>query len=152
MGDSHQGEVGAAGGSMSPFIPAGSRLRIERVPVGEIRRGDVVCFIGGGPIGVAHRVVRIERAAQAVVLYARGDAQRGEERVPGEAVIAVVRRVEHRLFAYDTDGAAGRAIARVALGEDLPARGVKAACVGAWRALCLARRIAGVLSGAAPRR
>jgi signal peptidase I len=135
MGDSFQDEVDAVGGSMSPFILAGSRLCVERVPVDEIRSGDVVCYIGGGQLGVAHRVIRVTHTDDGVVFCVRGDAQRGEEPVPASAVIAVVRRVEHRWFAYDTGGPIGRAIARIALAESRRTRAAKAAIALGWRAL-----------------
>jgi len=125
---------------MTPFILPGSRLLVERVPLGEIRKGDVVCYIGDGALGVAHRVVRLERSEKGLSLVTRGDAQRGEETVPGEAVIAVVRRVDHLLVSYDTGGPIGRTIARVALGEDKKARAVKRVCALGWGAVRLVER------------
>ena len=131
----------ATGGSMTPFVLAGSRLQVERVPISEVRKGDVVCYIGEDGASIAHRVTRKVREGTGFVLRTRGDAQRVEEQVPGEAVMSVVRRVEHRLFSYDTDGPIGRAIARIALGEDRKARAAKIFCATGWRAIAFARRV-----------
>lgn len=125
---------------MNPFIPAGSRLRVRRVPVDEIRDGDVVCYLGEGGRSVAHRVVGRGRSGVAIVLRTRGDAGGGEEQVPGDAVLYVVRRVEHRLFAYDTEGAIGRAIARIALARKPGTRLAKSFCIQAFRVAVFARR------------
>jgi signal peptidase I len=132
--------VTSTGGSMSPFILPGSRLFVERVPVKRIQKGDVVCYIGEGALGVAHRVVSVNEVDGRTILCTRGDAQIGEERVPAEAVISVVRRVEHKLLSYDTDGPVGRAFARIALGEDRTARAAKTLCWLSFRALAVAKR------------
>jgi uncharacterized protein (UPF0248 family) len=125
---------------MNPFILSGSRLLVERVPVERIRKGDVVCYIGEGASGVAHRVVGVAEVGGRTILATRGDAQSGEERVPTEAVISVVRRVEHRLLSYDTGGPVGRAFSRIALGENRAARAGKTLCRLSFRALALAKR------------
>jgi uncharacterized protein (UPF0248 family) len=133
-------ELTSFGGSMVPFILPGSRLRVQRVPVERIQKGDVVCYIGEGRLAVAHRVVSVAEVGGRTTLSTRGDAQSGEERVPAEAVLSVVRRVEHRLFSYDTDGPVGRAFARIALGENRTAVAAKTLCTISFRALALAKR------------
>lgn len=133
-------EWDATGGSMTPFILPGSRLRCERVPISQIREGDVVCYIAEGGASFAHRVTRKVRSGAGFVLFTRGDALFVEEQVPGEAVISVVRRVEHRLFSYDAGGPIGRTIARIALGEDRKTRAAKRLCAAGWRAIAFTRR------------
>jgi len=140
MTDSYYNLVEAVGGSMSPFVLPGSRLRVQRVPVEQIRKGDVICYVGKGAFGVAHRVVNTAEIDGRMTLSTRGDAQSGEEVVPTEAVIAVVRRVEHRLFSYDTDGPVGRTFAHVALAENRSTRAVKTLCWLSFRALAIAKR------------
>ncbi len=125
---------------MSPFILPGSQLRIESVSVERIRKGDVICYIGNGALGVAHRVVNVTEVDGRTILSTRSDAQSNEEPVPAEAVISVVRRVEHRLFSYDTDGPIGRVFAHIALGENRPTRAAKTLCRLSFRALICAKR------------
>lgn len=132
--------VRARGGSMWPFIPSGSRLEVRRVPAGEIREGDVVCYLGGAGGTVAHRVVGREGGGDSAVFLARGDASSGDaERVPAGAVLYVVSRVVHPLVSYDTDGPAGRALARVALAR-APGRVAAPALGAAMDALALISR------------
>lgn len=122
----------AMGGSMSPCIPSGSRLLVERVSSGSIQKGDVLCFIGQDGNGVAHRVIRIENARQGKVYVVRGDAQEGVECVPEAAVLYVVTRVCHRRFSYNLNGRFGAVVARVALAESVTAAAAKIFVLKAW--------------------
>lgn len=117
--------VDAIGGSMTPFILPGSKLHVERQTTESISKGDVVCYIGEYAQGMAHRVMRKTVSDLGVMLFTKGDAQNAEEAVPAESVVFVVKRVEHRIFSYDTGSLVGRLVASIALGEDAKTRSLR---------------------------
>lgn len=74
-------------GSMTGTMDAGSLVLSERVPVGQLRTGDVITFTP--PAGsdlpgiVTHRIVRIDRAPDGrPLLTTKGDANRTADPVP----------------------------------------------------------------------
>ena len=133
-----------SGGSMFPAIPAGAIVAVERVEPSRIRPGDVLCHPALGGAVVAHRVVRIEDGPDGRAIVTRGDGGTAEDRVPESAAIHVVRRVEHRLFAYDSDGPVGRALATAALSDGPAWRTARRALRLAVGAASLARDLAGL--------
>lgn len=92
---------------MFPLIPSGSWLLLCPAEGRKIRAGDVVVFPGHGGM-VTHRVLAIDATASPAQLTVRGDAQRGSERVPLDAVAYVVEAIHHRGFSYRTDSPLGR--------------------------------------------
>ncbi|MBN2340895.1 MAG: S24/S26 family peptidase [Deltaproteobacteria bacterium] len=102
---------------MIPFIVPESALTVERVDTRFLQIGDIICFIDQDGFGVAHRLVRIEQCNDVKRYFTRGDAQRCEEEVPEESLVFVVRKVQHRYLAYDTDGPVGRLATRLALSQ-----------------------------------
>lgn len=136
-------EYRAEGNSMCPFIPPGSRLLAAPVEVDNIRKGDVICYIGEQGEGTAHRVTRIIESEKGRTLFARGDAQDTEEEVPAEAVMFVVKRVTYRGLAYDMDGPVGRAFARIALADSKKAASAATFFRRAGHLVSRGRRLAG---------
>jgi signal transduction histidine kinase len=94
---------------------------VVRPQLGSVAPGDIVCYPGPGHV-IAHRVQRIEQSARGPVFVTRGDAMLEEEQVEERACAYVVRRVEHRYFAYATGGLLGRAAASCALRGGMPFR------------------------------
>ena len=133
--------IHVVGGSMIPFVLPGSVLRVERVPFEEIEKGDVICVIGENSGGGAHRVVEKMNSEDRAVVLTRGDAREFGEIVPAESVVFVVRRVEHRLFSYDSKGSIGRIIAHVALGDSFLTSLLRDICRCSFAAIALSRRV-----------
>ena len=124
-------KVRLLGHSMAPFILPGSTLHVEPVGMNEIELGDVVCYIGQNAQVIAHRVVGKTQALGGAIM-ARGDARDFVDEVPRGAVISVVCGVEHPLLSYETRGAAGRILARIALGRGGTSRLIKTVLVRLW--------------------
>lgn len=103
---------------MFPFVPAGSVLALRPRDERPIAIGDIVCYPARNGEIVAHRVVARAPASLATpdrpAWITRGDATAAEECIAESAIAWVVEYVEHRDFRYRTDGAMGRALARVA--------------------------------------
>jgi hypothetical protein len=135
-------EYRTAGNSMRPFIPPGSRLFVAPVCFAEIRKGDVICYIGEQKECTAHRVTRIVDSKDERLLFVRGDAQDTEESVRFDAVMFIVKRAACRGLAYDMDGPAGRLFARIALAESKKAASAKAAFRYAENVVSRGRRLA----------
>jgi len=133
--------VKARGGSMGPFIPAGSELVVERVDSGAIQPGDVLCFIDAVGNAIAHRVVSVQTKGSELFFEMRGDVQIESEIVPAQAVLYRVQRVIFHGISYSTSGAAGRALSRVALGDNRATDFFKSALNVAWRNLRLAHQL-----------
>ena len=60
-----------AGGSMWPTFRPGDRLFIEHCSPADLRAGEVVVFRGSRL--VVHRVLRVERRGDAVLVHTQGD-------------------------------------------------------------------------------
>jgi signal peptidase I len=137
------------GSSMWPSLHDGDLVRVRQGGT-DLRRGDIVVFRRRHAL-VAHRVVRIERRAGDVVLWARGDnSDRWDPPLgTGEVIGRVVgARRGDRYLALDTPAArsVGVVVAHVALaGEALTsrARSLKRRLL-ANRSLPFSRRLARV--------
>ncbi len=83
----------AFGDSMLPFVKPLAPIRIRRVPVEEIRVGDIVAYRANGSL-IAHRVVKIASDPAGVVLLTKGDnrVQRDPLLRPGQ-ILGLVTRV-----------------------------------------------------------
>jgi signal transduction histidine kinase len=125
---------------MFPFIPSGSLLSVCESQPGDVHVGDVIAYPTPGRWRalVAHRVVRIEHAADTTWYTTLGDSQPYEERIAESAVVYVVTRVAHRYFAYQTRGPLGRAFARIAIRRG---SSLRAAMLLARTAIALKHRV-----------
>lgn len=115
----------AQGGSMFPFVPAGSMLGLRPRDERPIEVGDIVCYPAANGDLVAHRVVacvreRASAGGDEPCWIVRGDAGGTQERIAERAIAWVVDQVEHRGVRYRTDGAIGRALARIAVQRGAP--------------------------------
>jgi signal peptidase len=62
-------------GSMRPTMPPGSVVVAERVPIGHLRKGDVIVFHPPDSSQlVVHRIVSIESSNDGPVIQTKGDA------------------------------------------------------------------------------
>ena len=69
-------------GSMEPTIPTGSMVVVERVPVQDIRVGDIVAVERPDHTRVTHRVIGIEQRGSTAELTLKGDANEDPDPVP----------------------------------------------------------------------
>lgn len=60
------------GFSMWPFLKAGEKLIIKKVPVEKVRVGDLILYRSGKEY-VCHRLVKKKISSQQALLYVRGD-------------------------------------------------------------------------------
>lgn len=105
------------GGSMFPFIPAGSVLTLQHCPIGELAPGDVVAYIGRAGEPIAHRLVMTVHADPNGhrFLTVAGDRSGIREQVQAEAYIGRAVRVRFRHLTYDPRGLLGQLMSRLAL-------------------------------------
>ncbi|HEY2765187.1 MAG TPA: signal peptidase I [Pseudonocardiaceae bacterium] len=83
-------------GSMRPVLPVGSLAIVRPEPVGSIRSGDVITFLGRDPGSTAthvvtHRVVAVQHGPGGLLFTTRGDADGDPD--PGLTSAADVRGV-----------------------------------------------------------
>lgn len=77
-----------ATGSMAPAFPQGSLAVVQRVPLPDVRLGDVVEVARPGALPITHRVIAVTVRGGQAVLRLRGDANRRPDPEP-----YVVRRL-----------------------------------------------------------
>jgi hypothetical protein len=83
------------GSSMSPAIPAGSRLRVRVSRQSSCRPGDAVFYLADGGYTVHRVICRARRRSGLDYLLTAGDARFAPDRpVPGSRVLGVVVAVE----------------------------------------------------------
>jgi hypothetical protein len=88
--------VDAAGGSMLPLVPAGTKMLVDFAAT-RARVGEIVLFPLFGLV-VAHRLVRSRQGPSGEVLVTRGDALlRFDPSFPPEQMLGVVRAVVRRV-------------------------------------------------------
>lgn len=129
-------------GSMRPDIPVGGVVVTQRVPVSEVRVGDVIVFYepDGSQELVVHRVASLTPASSGPVLQTKGDANgapdpwtislRGEHAYRAVSVVPLVGYVA--VWAHNPSG-----------GRILVAAGVALVAVAAVGTLVYLRRSAG---------
>jgi hypothetical protein len=82
------------GSSMSPAIPAGSRLRVRVSRQSSCQLGDVVFYLADGGYTVHRVICRARRSLGPDYLLTAGDARFAPDRpVPGSSVLGVVVQV-----------------------------------------------------------
>lgn len=107
--------IPTTGSSMFPFVPAGSVLSLSDRRSRSVEVGDIVCYPAPSGELVAHRIVAVEHGPNGAWLTTRGDAGGRAERIEPDAVAWIVDRVEHSWLRYETRGATGRVLARIAV-------------------------------------
>lgn len=61
------------GFSMHPFLKAGERLLIKKIPVKDLKAGDIIIYRSDSQM-VCHRLIKKARKREGYLLYARGDS------------------------------------------------------------------------------
>jgi signal peptidase I len=87
-----QGRITLAlhGQSMSPTLPPGARITVERCDPATLRPGQVVAFESAGRI-VAHRIIRVHDGPAGRVFVTKGDrGYRADDAIPADRVIGRV--------------------------------------------------------------
>lgn len=65
--------IEVSGFSMRPFLKTGERLVVKKVPVKDLRRGDIILYKADNQL-VCHRLVKKIVSESGYLLYTRGDA------------------------------------------------------------------------------
>lgn len=101
-------DITSAGSSMFPFIRDRNRCRFERIAhhrfsASGLQLGDVVLFAVGNRL-IGHRLHRVERTGNRVMLICKGDSNVQYDRVvPFEAVIGKLVYIKGRRGGVQTD-------------------------------------------------
>lgn len=104
------------GGSMFPFVPAGSVVTLERSAVDDLAPGDIVAFVGADGQPVAHRFLGFEADLQGQRRLVVAADQSGQpEAVPAHAYIGRVDQVRFRRLMYRTRGPSGHLMSTIAM-------------------------------------
>jgi hypothetical protein len=101
--------------------------------MGAIRGGDIVCFLDSTGRFVVHRVVGVSGELGRQRLRVAGDAAGAPVPLDESAVVGVVRRVEHPLLTYDTEGIVGRRLSTAAVRRSRLLPVAAAVMRAAWR-------------------
>jgi len=60
------------GFSMWPFLKSGERLVVKKMPIKELKIGDIILYRGNNQL-VCHRLIKKVKTKERCLLYARGD-------------------------------------------------------------------------------
>ena len=81
----------AQGASMWPVIPAGSKVFIEPVNSGDVRRGDIIAWTRNKELRI-HRVVSIDGPRASRTFVTKGDYNAGRDSmIEARQVVGIVR-------------------------------------------------------------
>lgn len=96
--------INTSGYSMWPFLKQGEKLMVKKIPVENLKRGDLVLYRAGDRL-VCHRLMKKAENKEEVLFYVRGDNSLSppeciaKDRYVGKAV-AVVKN--DKIFSLET--------------------------------------------------
>lgn len=130
------------GSSMFPFIRKADLLVAARVPVREIRTGDILLYVRKDGKVVAHRVLARNRFAHGFKFHTRGDAHSdSKEEVSTAQILGIIVEVRRNGRRIHMDSSFRKALA-LAWAKSQPVGRLLIDCLH-WTLIRLPRRAAG---------